>query len=63
VAQAAIQAAVIVVIFDMLHITRDGSWFEQQVDFLSTQASLFSGAASSSLGRAYAIVKQQMRLT
>ena len=63
VAQAAIQAAVIVVILDMLHITRDGSWFEQQVDFLSTQASLFSGAATSSLGRAYAIVKQQMRLT
>jgi hypothetical protein len=61
--QAAVQAAVIVVILDLLSIMGHGRWLEGQVDFLSVQATLFGTAAKTWFGRTSALVKQQMRLT
>ena len=61
--QTAAKAAVLLVILDMLRLTKNATWFEEHVDFVSLQAVLFNGAARSWWQQTHTLVKLQSRLT
>jgi hypothetical protein len=63
VAKTAAKAAILLVILDLLRVTRDQDWFEGHVDFVSTQAVLFNGAARGWWAQTRTRVKLQARLT
>jgi hypothetical protein len=63
VAITAAKVALLVVILDALRLTKNSSWFEQHVDFVSMQAVLFNGAARSWWAQTHTLVKLQARLT
>ena len=62
VAQEAAKTAVILVILDMLLILGNRSWFEEHIDHLSVQASLFAGTANGWWQRTVLLVQQQRRV-
>ena len=59
----ACKAALLVVILDALRLTKNSSWFEEHVDFVSMQAVLFNGAARSWWSQTHTLVRLQARLT
>jgi hypothetical protein len=63
VAITAAKAAVLIVILDALRVTKNSSWFEEHVDFVSMQAVLFNGAARGWWAQTRTLVKLQARLT
>jgi hypothetical protein len=62
VAQEAAKTAVILIILDMLLILGNRSWFEEHIDHLSVQATLFAGTAKNWWQRTVLLVQQQKRL-
>ena len=63
VAKTAAKAALILVILDMLRITKNRPWFEEHVDFVSIQALLFNGAARSWWQQTALLVRYQARVS
>lgn len=63
VAKTAAKTALILVILDLLRLSKNGSWFEEHVDFVSMQAVLFNGAAKSWWQQTRTLVRLQARLT
>ena len=63
VAKTALKTAVVLVVLDLLRVTRNSKWFEEHVDFVSVQAVLFNGAARSWWQQTHTLVKLQARLT
>jgi len=62
VAQEALKTTVILVVMDLLLIMGHRHWFEEHLDHLSSQATLFTGAATGWWQRTWQIVQQQKRL-
>ena len=63
VAKTALQTALVLVVLDMLRLTKNSSWFEEHADFVSMQAVLFNGAARHWWAQTRTLVKLQSRLT
>jgi hypothetical protein len=63
VAKTAAQTAVVLVVLDVLRITRNADWFAEHVDFVSMQAVLFNGMHRSWWSQTRTLVKLQARLT
>jgi len=63
VAQEALKTTVILVILDLLLILGHRPWFEDHLDHLSIQATLFAGTATSWWGRTSQLVQQQKRIS
>ena len=63
VAKTALQTALVLVVLDMLRLSKNSSWFEEHADFVSMQAVLFNGAARSWWAQTRTLVKLQARLT
>ena len=63
VAVTAFKAALLIVVLDALRLTKNSSWFEEHVDFVSMQALLFNGAAKGWWRQTHALVRMQARLT
>ena len=61
--QTAVKTALILVILDILRITKDRPWFEEHTDFVSVQAMLFNGAARNWWAQTRVLVRYQARLT
>ena len=61
--KTAAKTAVVLVVLDMLRLTRNSKWFEEHVDFVSMQALLFNGAARGWWAQTHKLVKLQARLT
>ena len=59
----AVKTAVILVVLDLLRITKDRPWFEEHADFVSVQAMLFNGAAHNWWAQTRVLVRYQARLT
>jgi hypothetical protein len=60
--QTAAQAALLVVVMDALRLSRNSTWFEAHIDFVSMQARLFNGAARSWWQQTCTLVQLQARL-
>ncbi len=58
----ALKAALILVILDVLRITRDRPWLEEHIDFVSAQALLFNGAARNWWQQTRLLVQVQRRM-
>ncbi len=56
------QAALLIAILDALRLSKNASWFEEHVDFVSMQAVLFNGAAKSWWAQTTTLVRLQSRL-
>ena len=63
VAIEACKVALILVVLDLLRITKDRPWFEEHVDFISIQAMLFNGAARNWWQQTRVLVRFQTRMT
>jgi len=63
VCKEAVKAALLLVILDLLRVTTNRAWFEEFVDFSSTQALLFGGAAKSWWGQTALLVKYNSRVS
>ena len=61
--KTALKTALILVILDMLRVTKDAPWFEERVDFVSMQAALLNGAARGWWSQTRRLVALQNRLT
>ena len=61
--KTAAQTALVLVILDMLRVTKDTPWFEEHVDFVSMQAALLNGAARGWWSQTRRLVALQNRLT
>ena len=61
--KTAAKTAVVLVVLDILRLTRNSKWFEEHVDFVSMQALLFNGAARGWWAQTHKLVKLQARLT
>ena len=61
--KTAAKTALILVILDLLRLSKNASWFEEHVDFVSMQAVLFNGAAKSWWQQTRQLVRMQARLT
>ena len=61
--KTAAKTALILVIQDLLRVTKDSSWFEEHADFVSMQAVLFNGAARGWWAQTHTLVRLQSRLT
>ena len=61
--KTAAKTALILVILDLLRLSKNASWFEEHVDFVSMQAVLFNGAAKSWWQQTRTLVRLQARLT
>ena len=61
--KTAAKTAVVLMVLDMLRLTRNSKWFEEHVDFVSMQALLFNGAARGWWAQTHKLVKLQARLT
>jgi hypothetical protein len=55
--------AFVLVVLDMLRITKDRAWFEEQIDFVSVQAMLFNGAARNWWQQTSVMLRYQNRMT
>ncbi len=60
--KTAAQAALLIVVLDLLRLSKNVSWFEAHADFVSMQAVLFNGAARSWWAQTRALVRLQSRL-
>ena len=60
--KTAAKTALILVILDILRVTKDAPWFEEHVDFISMQATLFNGAARGWWSQTRRLVALQSRL-
>ena len=63
VAITACKAALLIAILDALRLSKNSTWFEEHIDFVSMQAVLFNGAARSWWGQTHTLVRLQARLT
>ena len=63
VAKTAVKTALILVVLDLLRITRDRPWFEEHADFVSVQSMLFNGEARNWWAQTKVLVRYQARLT
>jgi hypothetical protein len=61
--QTAVQAALVVVVLDALRWTSSEKWFEEHIDFMSMQCSLYAGAARGWWAQTRTLIKLQARLT
>lgn len=61
--KTALKTAVVLVILDLLRLSKNASWFEEHADFVSMQAVLFNGAARSWWTQTRTLVRLQARLT
>ena len=61
--QTAVKTALVLVVLDLLRITKDRPWFEEHADFVSVQAMLFNGAARNWWAQTRVLVRYQARLT
>ena len=61
--KTAAKTALILVILDLLRLSKNATWFEEHVDFVSMQAVLFNGAARSWWAQTRTLVRLQARLT
>ena len=60
--KTAAKTALILVILDLLRLSKNASWFEEHVDFVSMQAVLFNGAAKSWWQQTRTLMQLQSRL-
>jgi hypothetical protein len=58
----AVQTALVVVVLDALRWTTSAKWFEQHIDFMSLQCSLYTGAARGWWAQTRTLVQLQARL-
>ena len=63
VAKETAKITIILIILDLLVITGPRNWFEEHLDHLSIQCTLFTGAASGWWKRTWHMVAQQKRLS
>ena len=63
VAITAFKAALLIVVLNALRLTKNQSWFEEHIDFVSMQALLFNGAARGWWQQTHALVRMRARLT
>ena len=63
VAQETAKITLVLIILDLLVITGPRNWFEEHLDHLSCQATLFTGAAAGWWKRTWQLVQQQKRLS
>ena len=63
VAKEGLKTTLILVVLDLLLIMGPRVWFEEHLDHLSVQCTLFAGAADSWWKRTWALVQQQKRLS
>ena len=63
VAQETAKITIVLIILDLLVITGPRNWFEEHLDHLSCQATLFTGAAAGWWKRTWQLVQQQKRLS
>ena len=61
--KTAAKTALILVVLDMLRLSKNADWFEEHVDFVSMQAVLFNGAAKNWWAQTRTLVRLQARLT
>ncbi len=61
--KTAAKTALILVVLDLLRLSKNMTWFEEHVDFVSLQAVLFNGAAKSWWAQTRTLVRLQSRLT
>jgi len=62
VANETVKTSIILIILDLLLITGHRPWFEEHLDHLSVQATLFAGTASTWWQRTWQLAQQQKRL-
>jgi hypothetical protein len=60
--KTAAKTALVLVVLDLLRLSKNASWFEEHVDFVSLQAVLFNGAAKSWWQQTRQLVRMQARL-
>ena len=61
--KTAAKTALVLVILDLMRLSKNSSWFEEHVDFAAMQATLFSGAARGWWSQTRQLVRLQARLT
>ena len=61
--KTAAKTALILVVLDLLRLSKNADWFEEPADFVAMQAGLFNGAAKSWWQQTRTLVRLQARLT